>query len=948
MMFFSCTAHFLWMRSLVVLFMLVASQSWAVALPQFEVSDSIKSQGLSTLYWADTSKVATPAQAKAAMVSGELITAGFIIPPQDTHHWFAVTLVNPTDHTIHPSIYLKQAFPQIVNVHYEQQLNGQPKDKWVSLLSGTNIPLHQRLVWGVSPTFNLSLDAYQEQTYYLEIYSKIRLQRIDIKIGDVLHSSHFDLAHITLLKFFIGAVFLLSLITMLMYISVKETIYLYYCAYILCFIPMAIFDAALDLFFELPISDRSILYLIYNVLIIFFALFVGKALDAKQTLPWFNTMLKVSCVVSAVLAMLTLYDFNFFFYTLLFSLLLAVFVLGVAIYAAVIGNSSAQLLAFGIAVFVSCVVILRLTAFGLIPSNFFTDHAALFGSLIEMVLFSVVLFRRVITLNEDKNKASLLLLKLAHEAKAVLEKTVNERTLELKQATHLAEQANHAKGEFLATINHEMRTPLNGILGMVEMLQSKPSASEQTQHLSHLGAASRQLAGLINEVLDFSKIDQNLIVIRAEAFSSHSLVKDLTDLFSLSAEQKGIAFTIEVGGEVSDWLYGDMPHVKQILTNLIGNALKFTEQGEVRLSIGKRQLSDGQAESESKNKNHLITFEVTDTGCGMEQAQIKYIFSPYYQIEDQLQASELKSIKVGNFGTGLGLAISEGLTQAMGGFITVTSELGQGSCFSFNLVLPPSTAPHEDTHALLPAPQELDESQNCFIGINILLVEDSTINQNVITTFLQATGANISIFDTGALALAHFKDHSAHLILMDYRLPDTNGIEASKSIRAYEYDMGNQECPIVMHTADNRSSLSDKAQLAGIDQLLPKPFTQTQLINAIRQALGKHSSNVCAPLRPNINPTLIHLLDDFVDQNLISVQLCADHLIRNDFENLSEELHKCVGNAGLFGADELLLTVSEIREKMLTQPYDTDKIGLLIKQAERQLTGYRLWTKESG
>ena len=565
-----------------------------------------------------------------------------------------------------------------------------------------------------------------------------------------------------------------------------------------------------------------------------------------------------------------------------------------------------------------------------------------------MVLFSVVLFRRVITLNEDKNKASLLLLKLAHEAKAVLEKTVNERTLELKQATHLAEQANHAKGEFLAIINHEMRTPLNGILGMVEMLQSKPSASEQTQHLSHLGAASRQLAGLINEVLDFSKIDQNLIVIRAEAFSSHSLVKDLTDLFSLSAKQKGIAFTIEMGSEVSDWLYGDMPHVKQILTNLIGNALKFTEQGEVRLSIGKRQLSDGQAESESKNKNHLITFEVTDTGCGMEQAQIKYIFSPYYQIEDQLQASELKSIKVGNFGTGLGLAISEGLTQAMGGFITVTSELGQGSCFSFNLVLPPSTAPHEDTHALLPAPQELDESQNCFIGINILLVEDSTINQNVITTFLQATGANISIFDTGALALAHFKDHSAHLILMDYRLPDTNGIEASKSIRAYEYEMGNQECPIVMHTADNWSSLSDKAQLAGIDQLLPKPFTQTQLINAIRQALGKHSSNFCAPLRPNINPTLIHLLDDFVDQNLISVQLCADHLIRNDFENLSEELHKCVGNAGLFGADELLLTVSEIREKMLTQPYDTDKIGSLIKQAERQLTGYRLWTKESG
>lgn len=923
------------MRLFMVLFLFLANTSTASEIPEFSLSSHIESQNLATLHWADTSKMATPAEAKAALVSGELIAAEFLIPQEDAHHWFAMTLSNPTDRTINPSIYVKQAFPHIVNVHYEQQLAGASQAQWRSLLSGTNVPLHQRLVWAISPTFNLSIGAHQEQTYYLEINSKIKLQRLDIKVGDALHSSHFDLLHITVLTLFIGAALLLSVITMLMYISLRDDLYLYYFAYTLCHVPMAIFDSSLDLLFELPITDRSLLYLIYNCVIVFFSLFVGKVLDAKQTLPWLNAILKASCIIAVILAGLAWYDFDFFSYTLIFAFLLAVFVLGVAIYAAVTGHSSARLLALGIAAFVAGVVIIRLMNLGIIPSNNFTDNAALIGILIEMVLFSVVLFRRIISLNEDKNKANLALLNLAHKSKVVLENTVLERTRELQQA-------NRSRGEFLATVNHEMRTPLNGILGMVEMLQRKPSAIEQEDHLNHLGVASRQLASLIDDVLDLSKIDENLTHIKTADFSTQSLAHDLTGLFSLSATQMGLTFNIEMKPGVSSWLHGDKPHIKQILVNLIGNAIKFTNQGEVRLIVDSNHSSKSQGDD---SQTHLVTFEVSDTGCGIEQDQIESIFIAYYQVAGQAQESTIKANRFGNSGTGLGLAISKGLVMAMGGTLSVTSKLGQGSRFCFTLALPSATAPHEDKQALVSAPQELDKTQNCFAGINILLVEDSTINQHVMTTFLLETDAKVSICDTGSAAINHFKEHGADLILMDYRLPDTNGLAATGVIRDYEKQLGNPGCPIVMHTADNRASLRDEAQLAGIDLLLPKPFTQAQLISAISQGLEKVGHFTGPPLKLNTHPKLLPLLGEFIDLNLAPIERCKESLRLADVEALNAELHKCKGSSGMFGADELYQTVLDIEQELKVIPYDMDAINSLLTQTERQLKGYRLWSK---
>jgi len=927
-----------WMRQWVILFMLVASPSWASAIPQFTLSDNIELQSVSTLHWTDTNKVATPSEAKAALVSGGLIVDAFTLPAQNTSHWFAVTLINPTDHTINPSIFLKQAVPNIVNVHYEQQLTNSLQAQWVSLFNGTDIPLQQRSVWALSPTFNLSLAAHQEQTYYIEVHSIVKLFTLDIMIGEAKNSNSFDQAHLSILNLFIGSILTLSIISLLMYVSFRDSLYLYYGAYILSFLFTVVIDNALDLYVELPTSDRSFLYLSYSGAIIFFTLFVGEVLDAKRTMPWFNNVLRVGRVVSVALAGLTLYDFAFFVNTLniilvysVLILLYSVLIVGVTLYAAFNGSSSVRLLAYGIVFFLFGVMIARVVNVGLIQSNLATDHAHILGTFVEMVLFLVVLFRRILTINADKHKANSALLKLAHEAKAVLEKTVQERT-------HEIQKSNHARGEFIATINHEIRTPLNGILGMVEMLQRLPSTTEQEEHLGHLGAASQQLSGLVGDVLDFSKIDEGFVVLHTEDFSIHSLAQNLTGLFSLSAKQKGLDLSVQVEAEVNEWLHGDIPRVKQVLINLISNAIKFTELGEVRVVISAGQSTKDNSEDQGEGQANLIMFEVSDTGFGIEQSQIEHIFTPYYQIEDQLKPSALKVSAVGRSGTGLGLTISQGLVKAMGGSIEVTSQIGRGSAFAFTLSLPPAIFHHKDPSNL--ESETLDDAGLCFTGINILLVEDSHVNQHLMEAFLEDTGANISTCDTGTSAINHFKDHGADLILMDYRLPDTNGLVATEIIRAYEQQLGSLRCPIVMHTADNRISLRTEAETVGIDQLLPKPFTREQLINAISLGLGISHSSACPPLRLNANSIFIPLLGEFLDSTLASIQLCKDSLTLGDVRALRNELHKCKGSSGLYGADELYQTVSDIQEELVAAPYDMDAISTLLTLAERQLKGY--------
>ncbi len=629
------------MRLVTLLLILVTSHSWANAIPQFTLSDNIELQSVSTLHWVDTDKVATPLEAKAALMSGEVIVKEFTLPTKDASHWFALTLINPTQKTINPSIYLKQAFPSIVNLHFEQQFQDSLQTKWISLLSGADIPLQQRLLWTLSPAFNLSLAPYQEQTYYLEVHSKVKLFRLDIMVGDAKSSNSFDLGHLTILNLFVGSVLTLSLISILMFLSFRDSLYLYYCAYIISFLFTVIVDNTFDLSLELPTTDRSFLYVGYNLVIIFFTLFVGKVLDAKHTMPWFNVILRVSRIASVALASITLYDFAFFSYTLHVTLLYSVFVVGVALYVAFNGSSSVRLLAIGMVSFLSGVVIIRLVNIGFLQSNLVTDHAHIFGAFIEMVLFSVVLFKRILASNTDKYKANLALL-------------------------HLAQETDKARSAFITTVSHELRTPLTSIKGALGLIQAGAfdKTPEKLQPFTAIAYKNTErLHHLIDEILDIERLEAGEMKFENNVLDLSGLLQESIEINDSYGAQHGVALVYS-GINEPLFVSGDYYRLIQVMANLLSNAVKFSSaEGQVEVSI-------------VRYENNLRV-SVKDHGCGIPESARLTLFDKFTQVDSSNQRKR--------GGSGLGLSIVKKIIEAHGGHVDFISELGRGATFYFDL-----------------------------------------------------------------------------------------------------------------------------------------------------------------------------------------------------------------------------------------------------------------------
>ena len=652
-MFFSYISYVPWVRLGTLLLILLASPSWASAIPQFTLSDNIESQSIATLHWADVSKAATPSEAKAALESGELIVEGFTLPIQDASHWFAVTLTNPTDHTINPSIYLKQAFPHIVNVHFEQRV-GLQKTEWVSLFNGTDIPIKQRPIKILAPAFSLFLAPYQEQTYYVEIHSKFKLVRLSVMVGETQNNSYINLVHLTITKIFIGLTLAMLLVNMFLYFSFRDRVYLYYSAYIGTVVLTVTITDALDLFFELPITDRSILSLCYNFLAVFFTLFAGQVLDAKHTMPRFNFILRVVRVVAVITGGLTWYDGNFFHYTLIAFLPLMFLMLGITIYAAVLGQQSARLMARGTTAFVIGLIIAMLTNLSLVPSNLVTLHAVLFGGFVEMLIFSVLLFKRIAVMNEDRHSANLALLELAKET-------------------------NRTKSAFISTISHELRTPLHTIIGLSEVLASdtsKVSPLKQSEYLGAIHSSGQHLLLLVGDILDLSKLEAGERRLEKQPFTLLEVIEGCHSAFNLTCQNKGINLTIDNQFKGEYPVVGDITALKQMLFNLLDNAIKFTQQGTVRLTAAPHAASQA-------GPSPGVIFTIIDTGKGIQADAIAHIFDRFTQ--------EDKSITRSHGGCGLGLNIAQNLAQLMGGEITCTSSVGHGSKFEVLVYLEPQS-----------------------------------------------------------------------------------------------------------------------------------------------------------------------------------------------------------------------------------------------------------------
>ncbi|WP_019142580.1 ATP-binding protein [Noviherbaspirillum massiliense] len=514
----------------------------------------------------------------------------------------------------------------------------------------------------------------------------------------------------------------------------------------------------------------------------------------------------------------------------------------------------------------------------------------------------------------------------------------------LMKALEHAEAANLAKRRFVSSISHEMRTPLNAVIGMADLLQSTDLNKDQEEMVRSMDSASRLMLSLIEDVLDFSKIEAGKLVVENTPFNLHQLIHETAKLFKYQAAAKNLALQVDLHPDVPEPVIGDPTHLRQVLSNLLSNALKFTEKGRVVLRT--RALG-------VDTKAARLRFEIEDTGIGIAPDAQAHIFESFTQAD----ASTTRQYG----GTGLGTTISKQLAELMGGRLGFYSEAGKGSTFWLELKLPlqpavPAAAPapvmHGPQKAQLPPPR-----QNQDISVQrqyrILVAEDNSLNRKVIEKMLARAGHVCTLATNGEEALDLLTQSSFDAVILDMNMPEMSGLEV---IKAYRYMHGAKpRFPFVMLSADVTQELQTECLASGFDEFLPKPIQIAQLLTTIDRLVEQYQS-ISSPDEGSggspasaaetgmakedsslLNYEILHELDEItsdnaflnglIDEFATSTQALTDKLERalhmqqmSDCRNI---LHAIKGSALGIGAVSLQATCEEF-ERTSQQKLQSD------------------------
>lgn len=382
-----------------------------------------------------------------------------------------------------------------------------------------------------------------------------------------------------------------------------------------------------------------------------------------------------------------------------------------------------------------------------------------------------------------------------------------------------AETASESKSQFLANMSHEIRTPLNGVLGMAELLGQTPLSDEQRRYVASISAAGRSLHGQLSDVLDLAKIEAGKVEIEKIDFDALPLLHDLVSIYQEAASAKSCILISSIELALAVRVAGDPTRLRQVLGNLLGNAVKFTQRGEITLVARRAEPAPGDARI-------WLQFEVRDSGIGIGAATLAGLFQPF------AQADTSTTRRFG--GSGLGLVICKYLTELMGGTISAQSVVGIGSAFSVNLPFALATSASVSPSPALPAGQSL---KTRFSG-RVLVAEDNLINQIVVSKLLQLFGMEVTMVANGVLALEEVKRGQFDLVFMDCQMPLMDGLEAASEIRQWEQTQsGRQPVPICALTANALAGDRERCMAAGMTDYLAKPILKAQLVDALRRHL---------------------------------------------------------------------------------------------------------------
>jgi two-component system sensor histidine kinase TorS len=488
---------------------------------------------------------------------------------------------------------------------------------------------------------------------------------------------------------------------------------------------------------------------------------------------------------------------------------------------------------------------------------------------------------KVVAESEAKAKREL------QEHKEHLEELVTERTHQLQDANirlneevenhararSLAEQASRAKSAFLATMSHEIRTPMNGVLGTARLLKDAGLDSKQGYYVDVINRSGTTLLAILNDVLDYSKIEAGHLEIRPVDFNLYSMVDDTKHLLDGRAKEKSLELAYTIESDVEKFWHGDVTRISQVLNNLVGNAIKFTDQGYVDIYVSLDPDCDG----------HVV-FEVSDSGVGISEQEQVTLFDAFTQASGGVSSKG---------GTGLGLAISKRIVEAMNGKLLVESHVGEGSRFWFSIPLD--------------AGQAVEESEaisECKLKAKVLLIEDNPVNCMVAEGFLESMGHTVHTAIDGKQAKNVFKEQRFDIVLMDINLPDCDGIELLAELKQAEAELGMTPTPMIAVSAHVYNEEVQSYLAAGFDGYLPKPLDKDALCVIVQNSLDGQELIL----------EQVECYEGGVDSEMEQRVIIDSKIINADMEVLGKEKMRDIGHLFNQGADEILTLLENTQD----------------------------------